>query len=450
MNTKEIWKWIGLALIGCFLLPAAALAQDGQMQTPLHKSVVSTLKNNPRLDVLKNNREAVKHDVRKAKGGYLPDLDARVGFGVDRHSDTVSRATDYDNDWDKREEYSLVLRQLLWDGWETSSFVGVSESKLDSVQHRVFDNAESLALDAVIAYLDVYRQRELVRFAEDNLDAHKRILRSLRERQEMGAGSLADVRQTQSRLSRARSSLADAQGGLRVALANYRRVVGEAPPEDMILPVKPIGAVPETQQTALKRSRTGNPKLSAATSDIETARQNMRLSQSKLYPKVYAEASTSYDHWVESSRDWEHNTALMLRMNWNLYNGGSDVAEQDAAMYRMRQAAADRYDLMLEIEDETRATWSRYQTAQDKIQNFRQAKKYNQQTLEMYLEQFNVGQRSLLDVLDAENEYFQTSGLLVTSQANEIIAAHRLLALEGSLLSALSVDPALYTGPPNK
>jgi adhesin transport system outer membrane protein len=437
-----------LVLSCLFFLPVSGSAESDM--TVLKESVVRTLKSNPRLDVLKYNREAVKKDLRKAQGGYYPSLDARVGFGTDVHSDAVSRGGDYDHDWDKREEYSLILRQLLWDGWETRSFVGVSETKLQSVTHRVFDNAESLALDAVIAYLDVYRQRELVRFAEENVQAHSRILGSLKERQELGAGSVADVRQTQGRLSRARASLTQAQSGLQVAEANYRRVVGSAPPADLVLPVKPVGYVPDSLEEALKSGRAGNPKLAAAAADIETARQNMELSRAKMYPRFYAELSTSYDDGVESSKTWEHNTAAMLRMDWNLFNGGSDTAEREAAMYRVRQTKADRNELMRMVDEEIEATWSRYETAISKISNYGDALKYNRETLSMYMDQFTVGQRSLLDVLDAENELFQTSGLLVTAQANEVIAAFRILALGGKMTESLGVDPALYTDPANK
>jgi adhesin transport system outer membrane protein len=160
--------------------------------------------------------------------------------------------------------------------------------------------------------------------------------------------------------------------------------------------------------------------------------------------------STSYDDGVESSKTWEHNTAAMLRMDWNLFNGGSDTAEREAAMYRVRQTKADRNELMRMVDEEIEATWSRYETAISKISNYGDALKYNRETLSMYMDQFTVGQRSLLDVLDAENELFQTSGLLVTAQANEVIAAFRILALGGKMTESLGVDPALYTDPANK
>jgi adhesin transport system outer membrane protein len=137
----------------------------------------------------------------------------------------------------------------------------------------------------------------------------------------------------------------------------------------------------------------------------------------------------------------------MVRFNWNLYNGGSDVAATKAAKARKRQSQADLLDLTLAVEDETTVTWAQYKSAINEVKEYTSAVQLNRDTKEIYLEQFGVAQRSLLDVLDSENEVFQSANQLVTSTVNEHIAAYKLMALAGSLIENLGVDPELYKGP---
>ncbi|MGD8834982.1 MAG: TolC family protein, partial [Desulfobacteraceae bacterium] len=126
------------------------------------------------------------------------------------------------------------------------------------------------------------------------------------------------------------------------------------------------------------------------------------------------------------------------------YNGGSDRAAREAASSRRLQLVSARKDQYQKIEEQIRDTWSQYQISGRQTDTYADAVKYNTQTRDAYQQQFVVGQRSLLDVLDSENELFQSSGQLITAQVNEIIAVYRLLTLSGCLLNSLGVDHQAY------
>jgi len=190
-----------------------------------------------------------------------------------------------------------------------------------------------------------------------------------------------------------------------------------------------------------------NPKINAAGEDVNAEAERVNIAKANYHPYVYLELSSSYSDGVENQENWERTDAAMVRFNWNLFNGGSDVAAHKATKARKRQAEADKYDLTLAVENETRTTWAQYQSSLNEVREYTTAVQYNRNTKDVYLEQFGVAQRSLLDVLDSENEVFQSSSQLVTSSVNEQIAAYKLMALSGSLVSALGVDPALYKDP---
>jgi len=440
MHLKKLSLSLTMALL---LTGGTVFAED---QITVQKSVIDTLRYAPRLEMIKSNREAVGHDLEKSKGRWYPKLDVRGGIGTDEFSSEVTRDEGRDHDWDTRSELGGYLTQRLYDGGEGFSQIRLDERRLASLEHRVFDNAESLALDAIIATLEVYRQRELLFLAEENVKAHRDILASLQEREKAGAGSVADVTQTQARLAMGLASLEKTHASLQAALSNFQRLTGYLPGKIEMTPY-PAGLVPGTLEEMAERAKTGNPKISAAAEDVNSDVERVNIAKSAYQPYVYAELSSVYTDGVQDQQEWERTDAAMLRFNWNLFNGLSDLAATKAAKARKRQTEADREDLILAVEDTTKVTWAQYKSALKEVQEYTQAVQLNRDTKEIYLEQFAVAQRSLLDVLDSENEVFQSSNQLVTSTVNEQVAAYKLMALSGNLIAALGVDPALYTNP---
>ena len=437
-----------VTLLAALLVPTGGIQAQAleDKAVTIRESVLKTLERHPRLKMLKANRMAVEYDYKKSKGGLYPSLDLTGGTGYDEYSDSGTRQTGDDDDWDHRSEAGLVLTQLVYDGGETFRQMDIDKARIDSLDNRVLDNAESLALDAAIACLDVYRQRRLVELGEQNVSVHERILESLREREAAGAGSSADVRQTEARLARALASLSTARGGLAVARSAYVRLVGMLPPT-IAFPDVPETDLPTSLESMLKWAQTGNPKLQTAESDIVTAHQRRALTKTAYHPKVYLELSSGYTDHVDGDQSWTQSNAAMIRADWNLFNGGSDRAAELAATFREREASEDRNDILLTVIDEAQSTWSDFESTKEQREHLSKAVIYTTETREMYMQQFVVGQRTLLDVLDVENELYQYNGQLVTAKTNERIAAYKMLALAGKLITSLDIAKAVYENP---
>jgi adhesin transport system outer membrane protein len=407
-------------------------------------SVAAALSYNPRLKVLQDNHEAIGFELERARGGYFPRVDLAVGYGAESYNDEYTRNRDIEHNFYDRSEASLRLSQLLYDGQETASRVGIEAAKLDSAKLRVLDNAEAIALDAIIAHMEVYRQRILYGLAQQNVRDHEDILGMLNERQKGGAGSIADVTQTQGRLARAKASLAETRSGVAGAEANYQRVVGKFAGNVEYFTV-PANQVPKSLDEVVQAVRAHNPKVKALEYNIQEAESRVGLSDANFLPKINVELSSSYEDQVESAETYEQGNQAMVRLRWNLFNGGSDVADRKAAISRKFQATDSMDDQLVQVIEETTATWAKLQAYKEQVVDFGDATGNNQKTLDSYMKQFNVGQRTLLDVLDARNELFQSSGLLVTAKVNEVIATERLLALSGTLNRSLQMDEQLYT-----
>ncbi|MEG6504756.1 TolC family outer membrane protein [Nitratidesulfovibrio sp. 1201_IL3209] len=431
-------RWLAF----CALAAVLGLALGGPAQAQevtLKDSVVNTLETHPRLKAFQENRQAAEHDVDRARAGWFPRLDVRGGVGVEQYNDVSTRNSGHENDWYDRSEGSVTLSQTIWDGLATASRVDINKNKLGSVDNRLIDNAEALGLDAVLAHIEVLRQREIVRLSEINVQQHESILGSQQERSRMGAASVSDVTQTQGRLARAQSTLIEARSALQVAEAAYFRLTGQMVPETLG-PAEAPTATPPSVDAALADSQSSNPKVQALISDVRTSEAEIDLAKSGYHPVIYAEVGPTYKDQVESSRTYEWGTAAMLRMNWNLFNGGADMAAVKGASARSRQSRQELQNQIDELGRETRSTWTQMLSAREQQRYFLSAIDYNVQTRDAYMQQFLVGQRSLLDVLDAENELYSSSIQEVTSRMNDAGAQYRLLALGGKLLDSLGID----------
>lgn len=432
--------FLATTLLGSSLIASQAAADN------LEDVVRQALTTNPKMSVFLSNRESIDFELRRERGLYLPQIDIAAGIGYQQYDSQSSQLRGTDDDWLDREEYSVALTQRLFDGFEAASKIGKQKARVESASRRVFENAEVLALDAINAFLEVRRQRELVRLSEENLQAHEDMLANLREREASDAGSSVDVVQTEARRSLARATLFRVQNQLRDSEANYKRIVGEHP-TDLDEPTVDVSALPQDWEDALTLAKESNPTTKIFEAEINIAKKDVEIADSNMYPKINLEAEYSKLQDADGDEEEIDSAMLMVRMRWNLYRGGSDQAEKRAALARVMQAKNSRYDAANGAVEEMRISWNSYEITAERVKVLGEAVEFNQETLNNYKELFNVGQRSLLDVLDAENELFVSRSLLVTANSNHMSASYRMLAAGGQLLDTLNIEPPKQGNP---
>ena len=428
----------------CWVFSAISFANE-QVIT-LYESVDQALNYSPQLKALTHSHEAIEYDLKQSHARYLPSIDLLLGQGVAQHSDDVTRQAGADpanTDWDSRGDATLRLTQKVYDGKETSHQISINKALLDSARFHIQDAAQAIVLNAISVHLDVYRQRELVELAKKNLRVHKDIYQSLAEREKVGAGSIADVTQAQARMARAQSNLFSCDADLSIAIANYARVVGTKP-GDLAYAEAPESIMPGALEEALRWTEQRNPELMAFKSNIIEADARVALTRSRYKPKINIELSSRYNDQLEGDRSWQNTNEAMLMLRWNIFNGGQDKAGENAALSRKYQSRSNRDDKLLELREATSAAWATYVSLRSQKKAYQDAATYSLKTFDAYLKQFSVSQRSLLDVLSAENDYFQYASQLVTVSVNETIAAYRILRLGGELQFSMHLGVREY------
>lgn len=411
-------------------------------------SINATLRQHHALRAIQENREAVAHEVTRAKAGYGPRVDVDGAAGVGKLSNSTTRPLGADKGFYNASRIGVTLVQPLWNGLATRSRVRTAESTLESMNYRVFDNATSLGLDALIAHIDVLRRRKIYELAQANVVRHEEILAQARDRESLGADTMADVTQAESRLARAQSSLVEVRASLLEGEETYFRLTGIRPTDNMDEVPLPT-PLPEGPVQVLEVAEHSNPKLEAYIQDIKAARGDEELTHAAYQPTINFEAGPNYTDRGGKGSQWTYSFDIMGTLRWNIFNSGADVAETKAAQARVRQARQTMYSFMDDLKLDIETTWTQYLSAQEQYKHYTDAVGFNTTTRNAYEEQFLIGQRSLLDVLDAENELFNSSTQAATAQGNILVGAYRLLALAGVFLPDLGIDTTyLYQAPP--
>ena len=388
------------------------------------------------------NREVLDHEVRRAQAGFGPRVDVTGQAGGSVLSDSSTRSQNLDSQMWGKVGYSAQLVQPIWDGFATRSRVRTAKSTLESQKYRVFDTATSLSLDAIIAHIDLLRRRKIYELSEENVAHHKSLVGQAQDRASLGADTAADVTQAQSRLQRALSSLSEAKASLLVAEETYTRLTG-LPAASRLQTVTMPPQLYTASQAVLEKAKKSNPKLAAYLQDIRASRAERELADSAFSPALNLEAGPNYTNLGGASDRWVYSFDVMGVVRWNVFNSGADVAERRAASARMRQSRQVMYNFIDDLKLDVDSTWVNYLAAQEQYNHYSKAIEYNKYTRTAYIEQFQIGKRSILDVLDTESELYNSATQAETARGNILVGAYRLSALTGNMLPEMSIN----TGP---
>jgi outer membrane protein, adhesin transport system len=431
-----------LSIVGRHLtaLLAPLVVITGAGAVTLEDSVRATLETNPDIGVVQADRKAIDQELRQARAEYLPSIDLRGAAGPEyTDSPTIRDPDGNDSDTLLRLESQITLSQLLFDGFATQSEIERQISRIDSAAFRVQEAAEFVALDAIEAHLEMLRNQDLVELARENLAEHQRILGLVRELEGQGASSIADVRQSEARIATAATSLATAIGNLRDAEALYISVVGMQP-EVLEEPLVPVAAVPESRETAAAKAAVDSPTVLIANADIDVAKAELRGSRAGYYPRFDLEVGAAANRNVDGVEGGGVEAQALLVARYNLFRGGGDIAREREAFARLEEARQALRQAKRDAEEEARVAYNALTTAQARLESLRAAVEAQRATRDVYAQQFDLGQRSLLDLLDGENELFVARSNLTTAQYTEIFGVYRVLAVIGDLLMTLDID----------
>jgi adhesin transport system outer membrane protein len=430
---------IAPALTALMLLAVEATAAPaGMLQDAVKKAIVG----NPEVQARWHAFLAADAEVDVARGGYYPRLDVTTGVGRQNLKQPGLPVDEF-----TRRGTALSLNQIIYDGFATRSEVSrLGYAKL-ARYYEVLDASETTALEAVRAYEDVLRYRELSRLAQENFAQHKQIFDQIQQRAQAGIGRRVDLEQAGGRLALAQSNLLTEASNLHDVSARYQRIVGELPAGEMLAPELRKYGLPASIEAALKLAFQGSPAFNAAIENVRAAQSEAGGTKANFHPQVDLRASKDISYNRDGVAGRRDDEIIELVLNYNLFNGGSDRA-------RVRQFA-ERLELARDLRDKAcRDIRQTLAIAYNDVNRLAMQLTYLDQhqlaiekAREAYRRQFDIGQRTLLDLLDTENEYFQARRAYANAVHEHALAHARTLAGMGNLLASLGVARDGMPGP---
>ena len=433
-------RWARKTLIGAVSAAAMTVVAGGNAWAlSMLDSVRIAVESNPEIGEAIANREAIEFELRQGRGLYLPriDLDGSLG-GEIRDNATTHRLGDQRHLFFRREG-SVTVRQLLFDGFGTQAEVERQASRVDGASHRVFERSEFVALAVIREYLDIIRLRRVVRISQDNVRYHQGLLGRIGQGAAEGSLSIADRQQAQERLFAAKARVAEAREELKSAQSRFIRLVGRDVGK-VSVPRRVSRTLPATMSHAIGTARSSHPSVNLAKADVDAATALVKAAESKFYPKFTLEGRARAGKNLSGVRGHDNDVQGNVVMSWNIYNGGIDVANRQEQIRRVDEERMRLHRITREVEEGVRLSWHRRDEQRRRLHQLKHQHQAILSLISSYAEQFQIGQRSLLDLLDTQNTRVASQIAVETADAAVRFAEYRILAATGTLLSTMGVE----------
>lgn len=417
--------------IGTAFLPALSYAMT------LEEATYTAIENNPAVrQAIAQYRESKENAEIARRSGYYPSVNLSAGIG---HETTYADSTNSSDVDLTRRELTLALNQPLFNGFSTENDVERLQSEAEADRWGALISVENTALEVAQVYANILRYRELVNLAELNLKTHERIYGQIKLKSDSGIGRQSDLSQITARLAKAHANHFAAINNLQDAESNYKNIVGEMPPEDLIYPVPDKDLLPKNLDSAINESLKKNPAIEGARWDVSATESSQKIAEADKYPTINFVVERTWDNNLDGTEGASEDLLAMVRLNYNLYSGGTYKRKKEVATQQNVQASEIRRNTIRDTELTVRLAWAAFEATTGQKEHIRQYVIATKESQIAYEKQFRLGRRTLLDVLDSENELFQARQDYVNADYDELFSEFRLFNAKGELMRAFRI-----------
>lgn len=416
-----------------FLCGLTLFANSKSFALSLQQVVRESLKENPEVQVKIKTYIVARERIRESKAGFLPTIDLQTGYGYEETNSPTTRDRGEKSVELNKKNATFSVRQVLFDGFATKHDVKQQFAKAQAVYFDLQNTLDEISFAVTDAYLSVLRFHELVALSHNNTLVHQKTHDQIKLRSDSGVASMADLSQISGRLALAKSNVTAADGNLADARAKYKKVVGVLPEDDLVFPEPPDEFMPATMDDAIELGVTSSPKIKSAEFDILAAKANYRNVRSAYMPQVDVEVNKSWQKDINGIRGKNNAATAMLNLRYNLFNGGADHSRKRQSVDMISVSKDLKDKAHREIMEDVVLAWNALQTANSQMPFLTNYAAASAATLNSYSKQFSLGKRTLLDVLDTENENFQANSLLINTKYDQLFTKYRILYAIGRL-----------------
>jgi outer membrane protein len=425
-----------LSLVATTALTGPGLRQAAAADT-LPSALVEAYRNNPQLNAQRASARATDENVSIALGGYRPRISATSSLG-EVYLDNQARNGQPGGLRSTGENAVTTLgataTQTLFNGFQTGNRTRQAEAQVFAARETLRTTEQNTLLNAATAYMNLLRDTAILELQRSNVTVLEATLRQTRDRFNVGEVTRTDVAQAESRLAAGRSSLLNAESNYTTSKSTYRQVIGVEPGRlSAAMPVDRLS--PPNLKGALDRAATQHPTITSAMYNVDAAAFQVKIAEGALYPTVSLQGAVnrSWGSTTNLNSLQSLSASVIGQLSVPLYQGGSEYATIRQTKETLAQRRLDLDTARDQVQQSVTQAWGQLQAAKAQIQATEAQVAATEIALNGVREEARVGQRTTLDVLNAQQDLVNARVALVTAQRDRVVASYTVLAATGAL-----------------
>jgi outer membrane protein, adhesin transport system len=432
-NKKTALNYIFPAFFGLASLPNTCL----YAQT-LQDAVAEAIRSNPKILAANEEQKSFEYRTKQAFAGYLPSINMTAAHGEEWTNSPATRGSGVGEINLARSEMGVTISQMIFDGLNTKYKIEQAEAKQLSNKGKLLETEETLTMTVVNAYLDALMETELLELQGQSVILHEEILSKVKEMTKIGAGSEVDVRQAESRFALVVSEREAAIGRKLSAQTRYLHAVGSKN-EGLTRPILKENLLPTSLEQAMQIGLQNHPSMKTAKADLEVAIAENKITLSNFLPSISLELGASNTGNSGGTKSYTKSASAMLELSYNIFNGGSDIAKRRETIKNINQSSEKAEEAQRNIKESVTTAWHMIETSRKRTRHIEKHVSVSKGVTQSYHDQFAMGSRSLLEVLDSESELHTAKKSLITEQFQFMRGTLQLLSDMGVLLDTLTL-----------
>jgi outer membrane protein len=424
------------AVLALFVLASPAFADS------MNEALESAYENNADFNAARAQVRGIDENVPQALAGYRPVVTGSADAGIERSRSKsafgIGSSTSYPRG------VAISVDQPLFLGFRTTNSVKQAKNAVRAAREQLRGVEQDTLLAAVRAFMSVVQAQVVLNLRTQNIEFLREQVRAATDRLNVGEGTRTDVAQTNARLSAGQSDYNAAAAAVNSALAVYEQVIGHRP--------KSLGAadhvdrrLPKTLDEAIARGLAEHPSILAATFTIDVASYNVKVLEGALLPSVTLSGDLSHRDDSGGSGTWSDTASLVGRLSVPIYEGGRDSSQVRQAKETLGQRRLELDSARAEVRQLVISAWGTLDAAKAQVEAAAAQVAAEELVLSGITEERKVGQRTTLDVLNAQQELLNARVTQVQAQHDRVVAAYALLAAVGGLSAqTLGLRVAIY------
>ena len=410
----------------------------------LATTIKETLSTNPVVLERLKNYNVTKEDITSAKAGYYPKLDLVLGAGyenTDRRNRVSGNIPQADQSFDFNVyQNSLTLTQNIFKGFQTNYQVQQQENRTISAAYSYIEKVNDTAFNMVNSYIQVMKNIELLQTAKENVEINDEIFQKVRKLFDSGLTTLSEVNKIESSLSLAKSNYIVQENTLMDVTYNMHRILGRyLDPKNMSEPFFDFN-LPNTLEEATQYAIDHNPSLLVSKYNIKLAQATYQEKKSPFYPQIDIELSQSMNKNISAVEGNEDKFRAMAFLKYNFFNGFADSAALQKSISQIHQENQSKNELRRQVIEGMNLSWASNDRLTAQLVHLKDYKNFSEKTLALYSKEYDLGRRSLLDLLSAQNDLIGSKSQIINTKYSILFAKYRILDAMGTLVSSILGD----------